>query len=832
MIHFFAGHLGHFFSILTFVSAVICFFSFYKHQASVEENQYWRKLGFWSFLVHSVGVIGVVTTLYYIIANHYFEYHYAYSHSSKDLPFYYMISAFWEGQEGSFLLWMFWHVVIGFFLVGKKTIQRSAFMAVFMAVQAFLSSMILGVVLFNFKLGSSPFLLLRDVLEAPIFQINPDFIPEDGSGLNPLLQNYWMVIHPPTLFLGFALVLVPFAFCISGLWKANYTGWIKEALPWTLVASMVLGVGIIMGAYWAYETLSFGGYWNWDPVENAVYIPWLILVASYHLMIVFQKKKTGMKAAVVLTISSFILILYSTFLTRSGILGNASVHSFTDLGLSGQLLCYLLLFLAISVWVSWKSWSKLPSTEKESSTYSGEFWVFIGATVLGLMAFQVLIPTSIPVFNEIAQSMGFDSNMAPPADQVEFYTKFQLWFAVAIVLLSATGQVLWWKRVDSKNLKSVFYWPVLSTLIVTAVVLMVGRVTDPIYIIIITSSIYAISANGGVAIRLMKLNPKLSGGAITHIAVALMLIGILTSSGYSNIVSMNNTGMLLVKDAPDEINKENVLLWFNEPRQMAGYELTYKGAKVIAEGIDDYVEYDKLVFFNDKTIAVAKEEIVKGDEVVFSKGDTVEVKSENTYYEVEYSNSRGKTFQLYPRAQINPEMGGLLASPDIRRAAFSDLYTHISMVSDPEGEIEWSDPREQKIKKGERFFVNDYVAVLESVGTVEYIPDVKILPGDITIQAVIRVSAKEDHFIKPVYIIRDNLVGRIADQSRNIGLKIVLKKILPEEDSFIIETQTTQKDFIIMKAIEKPLINILWLGTLLMVVGFVIAIRRRFLLLE
>src|SRR5690606_37464903 len=155
--------------------------------------------------------------------------------------------------------------------------------------------------------------------DAPIFQTNPDSVPEDGTGLNPLLQNYWMVIHPPFLFMGFAATLVPFAYLIAGLWTKRYTEWVRPALPWSLFAAAVLGTGILMGAYWAYETLNFGGYWNWDPVENAVYIPWLVLLAAIHVMALYRKNKAGLRTAAVLIVASFILILYSTFLTRSGI---------------------------------------------------------------------------------------------------------------------------------------------------------------------------------------------------------------------------------------------------------------------------------------------------------------------------------------------------------------------------------------------------------------------------------------------------------------------------------------------------------------------------------
>ena len=284
--------------------------------------------------------------------------------------------------------------------------------------------------------------------DAPIFMANPDYVPADGEGLNPLLQNYWMVIHPPTLFLGFALTLVPFSFAIAGLWLKKYSDWIRPALPWAILGGAILGLGIFMGGYWAYETLNFGGYWTWDPVENAVYVPWLVLIATIHTMISYKNSETSLKASIILALATFILILYSTFLTRSGILGDTSNHAFTDLGLSGQLLIYLLFFtLGAIVLYIFRS-SDLPRNEKEASVFSREFWIFIGALVLCMMAFQVLAGTSIPVYNKFVALFGVEKKIAPSADPIAFYSQFQIWFAIAIAVLSGIGQFLWWNKID------------------------------------------------------------------------------------------------------------------------------------------------------------------------------------------------------------------------------------------------------------------------------------------------------------------------------------------------------------------------------------------------
>jgi cytochrome c-type biogenesis protein CcmF len=200
----------------------------------------------------------------------------------------------------------------------------------------------------------------------------------------------------------------------------------------------------MMGAYWAYETLNFGGYWNWDPVENAVYVPWLILVASIHTLMIANKNTTALKISIILVISGFISVLYATFLTRSGILGNASVHSFTDLGLSGQLILYVVAFIGLAAFYAAKAWKHLPTSPEELQVYHKEFWIFLGATTLCLAGFQVLLPTSIPVYNSFLGFVGIESNLAPPSDQVAFYTQFQLWFGAGVALLSGTGQFFWW----------------------------------------------------------------------------------------------------------------------------------------------------------------------------------------------------------------------------------------------------------------------------------------------------------------------------------------------------------------------------------------------------
>ncbi|GAB3531081.1 cytochrome c biogenesis protein CcsA [Pontibacter brevis] len=845
MINTLIGDIGHASVIVAFVAAIVSSYAYFMASRSKVEatgDNSWRNLARGAFYVHGAAVLMVVFSLFNIIYEHRYEYYYAWSHSSNHLPVHYMISCFWEGQEGSFLLWIFWHVALGVVLIntGKKNkVWEAPVMAMFSFVQLFLTSMILGVVIGDLKVGSSPFILMRDFMtDAPVFAMDLNFVPQDGTGLNPLLQNYWMVIHPPTLFLGFAATLVPFAFAMAGLWKGKFVEWVKPALPWALFAGVILGIGTMMGAYWAYETLNFGGYWNWDPVENAVYIPWLVLIGAIHTMVAYRRGKQGLKASYILVIASFILILYATFLTRSGILGNASVHSFTDLGLSGQLFAYLAAFAVLAAALLVYRWKSIPTTEKELSTYNGEFWVFIGAAVLCLAGFQVLVTTSIPVYNSFLGFIGIESNAALPADQIEHYTKFQLWAGVGIALLSGIGQLLWWNK--GENTKQTFLdaitLPGMLTLLFASLIIVLSKmgmlsetIDKPAYITLLVTALFAVFANLSIILNLLHRKVSLSGGAVSHIGIALMLVGILFSSGYSNIISQNTSGMVYSREFPDDINRDNVLLWRNTPVEMDKYTVSYHGQFMEVKGVPEYVNRELLFPTADEYKAIARGDIKAGDKVYFKTGDTLDLESpENTYYQVQYKERDGdKEFTLYPRAQVNPNMG-LLASPDIKHFADKDLYSHVSSVPDPNEEKDWGELMEFDVAAGDTIILNDYVAVFNGIERIEKVPGVELAQGDVAVQADMKIMGeRKNYHAHPVLMIKDQMMGRVPEEVADLGLRITFLNIDTENNRFKIGVNATQKDYIILKAMEKPFVNILWIGTIIMSIGFVMAIVRR-----
>ncbi|HYE55989.1 MAG TPA: cytochrome c biogenesis protein CcsA, partial [Chitinophagaceae bacterium] len=438
-----AGDLGRFFVLLSLIASILATIAYFKSASAKtpDDAASWRQFGRVAFGIDVFSVFAIFGILFYIISAHRFEYLYAWSHSERSLSMKYLLSCIWEGQEGSFLLWTLWHGVLGIVLIKTSKQWEAPVMTVVSFTQACLATMVMGMYFFGTKVGSNPFLLVREVYaDYPIFQ-KPNYLEypqmQDGQGLNQLLQNYWMVIHPPILFLGFASTLIPFAYAVAGLWKKNFGGWTKQALPWSLFSAAILGTGIMLGAVWAYESLTFGGYWAWDPVENASLVPWLILVAGVHTHVIYNSTGHSLRATYLFYILTFLLILYSTFLTRSGILGDSSVHAFTDLGMNTQLMLFMAAFAIPSLVLFAVRYKKIPHIAKEESSYSREFWMFIGSLVLFLSALFIIGGTSLPVVNKI-----FNTSFAMGED-VEFaYNRIQIFVAIVLGLLTATSQFL------------------------------------------------------------------------------------------------------------------------------------------------------------------------------------------------------------------------------------------------------------------------------------------------------------------------------------------------------------------------------------------------------
>jgi cytochrome c-type biogenesis protein CcmF len=514
LIEFFTGK---FVTIVGFTAALSATYAFFRAAQSDDNQQLydeWLMLARKSFFVMVGAIIVNGIHLLYLIITHQFQYNYVKHYSSTDLNIFYLISTFYAGQEGSFMLWMFYGCLFGFFLMKTAKEYEAPVMTVLSLSQAFLLSMILGI--------EVPF--LKDGLGSDVFALTMGPVPKEGDGLNPLLQNPWMVIHPPTLFVGFSSLIIPFSYAIAAMWKNKYDDWIRPAMPWVLFSAATLGIGIMMGGYWAYKVLGWGGYWGWDPVENSSLVPWLLIVALIHTMIVQKKNGALKKTNLMLAVLAFTAVLYSSFLTRSGVLADTSVHSFTDLGLYNQLLAFTLTFLGLGVVLLVVRFKEIKVVSREESLYSREFFLLCGAVVLMLIAGVVVAGISTPIV---------DSLMNRPITKLEpdFYNQVTLPLAVLIGLLSAIGQSIWWTKIDKENLVKALWLPLTLALVFTTVLMMSG-VKDVSMILLALTASFSLFANGQVLLKVLKGNPKYAGGSLTHVGLALMLLGIIGSAKY------------------------------------------------------------------------------------------------------------------------------------------------------------------------------------------------------------------------------------------------------------------------------------------------------------
>ena len=789
-----ASQLGNLLIILSFATSLLATLA-YAFQVKNNEDESWKKIGRISFTIHGISVLSVVGLLFYLIVNNRFDFYYVWQHSSSDLPFRYMFSCFWEGQEGSFLLWLFWHVILGFILLFSSKKWEAPVMAVFSSVQAFLSSMLLGVYVLGYKVGSTPFLLMRehpDMMNLPIFQ-RPNYIDFlEGTGLNPLLQNYWMTIHPPTLFLGFASTLIPFAFAIAGLWTKKHTEWLKPAIPWTYFSIMILGLGILMGGAWAYEALSFGGFWAWDPVENASLVPWLTLVGAAHVMIIQKNKGTTLWATYILSLVTFILILYSTFLTRSGILGDTSVHAFTDLGMSGQLLIYLLFYVFLSIVLLIINRNSIPSSKKEDHGTSREFWMFIGSLVLVVSAFQISFSTSIPVINKI-----FGTNLAPPIDVIAHYNSWQLPLAVLLALLMGFTQFLKYKKSDMSKVFSQLRLSIVIAIILSAIVIFSFQMYNVLYIMLLFTSLFAVVANIDYIFRVLKGKIKVAGASVAHVGFSMILLGALISTSQSVIISQNTSGVDIENLGGEFLNNENIMLMEGDTLRMGAYFVTYTGRK--KEGV-------------------------------------------NIYYEVQYftKDKNGKykhEFTLNPIVQTNPNMGNV-AEPDTRHFLTKDVYTHVTYAeiedkNEAENPDEYREGNTSFVSFGDSLFASQSIIVLKDLSRTVDKEKYNLLDDDIAVKAqlVAYDIAGNEYDLNPIFVLRDNYLMPIEDEVEALGIKVLFDKIDTESGKLqltVSEKRGNSREFIIMKAIIFPLINILWLGCIIMVIGSMMAIFHRY----
>ena len=810
------------------------------------------------------GMLAGCAILLYNIFTYQYQYNYIYEHTSRELSKFLLFSTFYASQEGSFMLWGLWTSLIALFLIRYARRQRyeSQVMAIFLSVLVFISIMLLA---------KSPF---QTIYSANPGQLPKGWIPADGKGLNPSLENLWIVIHPPMLFLGFSLLAVPFAFALAGLIRRDYQGWVVTSMPWTLGAAMVLGFGIMLGGFWAYETLGWGGFWAWDPVENASLLPWLITVAAAHSMLTQNRTGGLIRTNIALTLLAYALVLYGSFLTRSGVLGDASVHSFADPGY----LAFTLLVVALGVFIIvpfgiflWR-WKEMSGFAQDYKILSRETGLAIASALLGASALVVFIGTSAPLLKKKVE-MGFYNNLHIP---------------LIIVLLTINGLSLllkWresnWGEVWRKALSALIGAAVFS------VAVFFFGVRDPECILVVAAAAFALFVNLEIGWKILKGHwavsfertpptrhdyPRRLGTAlgITLLAAVLslligtagdynqfgafvtsywtywtllfaVLLGGFAIVGYPKFIFdtkflgayVAHVGLAIfvmgVIAANGYTKKEIVRLPMNQPTKAFGgqYVLTFKGTQEVPNSqskmaLDDSLRLGLIdhVYYETRLEALA---------------------SDNVYWLINIANKSGYQGTARPLTfwtDFNNRQEPI-RNPGIVKYAAQDLYFSIDAAEeegglprDTLGKMETANVLDGKLKlkflsfdfpESERMKMMSQQPFHVKASVVAF---TNVHPqGDTLTLGVTRnpatQEAQEDDIIVPgtnYHVQLGQLMPNMQDPSKSrVVLRYFDKDHLPPPPT----------DVITVEAFMKPWINLVWGGIITLVIGFGFSVVRR-----
>ena len=477
----------------------------------------------------TIGMSGLLTVsiaalLYAFITND-FELAYVADYSSRNLPLVYTLSALWGGQAGSLLFWA-WLLGVCMTVVVIQNRRQNISLLPYV-------NIILAVVqLF--------FLILLSSVSSPFTRL--DVVPLDGQGLNPLLQNPGMLFHPPTLLIGYVGFTIPFAFAIAALITRRLDdSWIRSTRRWTIFSWFFLGVGIFLGAKWAYVELGWGGYWAWDPVENASLMPWLTGTAYLHSVMIQERKNMLKVWNIVLIILTFLLCLFGTFITRSGII--SSVHSFGRSALGPLFLTFILLALVISVFLVVIRYSFLKSTNELDSLVSRESSFLFNNLILVGATFAVFLGTMFPIISEAVT--GAKITVGPP-----FFNKIIVPIALALLLVTGICPLIPWRKATWSNFRRNLLTPLVVALIGGTGLFLAGirhgfALLTFTIAFFVTATIVLEFINGVNArrslkserfftalVRLIWRNKRRYGGYVVHFGMVLIFVGITGSSAF------------------------------------------------------------------------------------------------------------------------------------------------------------------------------------------------------------------------------------------------------------------------------------------------------------
>lgn len=519
-----------------------------------------RKVGAWSFTAGCVSLFLTFIGLAMLFVANRFEFEYVWGHADSKNAIQYRIAGIWSGQEGSFLLWACSAAIFGLLVVRLTQHFRRWFTVVY--------AMFLGA-LANIMAFESPFNLNQ-------FE-GTTFVPVDGMGLAPSLQNYWVTIHPPTIFLGFGSLTVLFALAIAALAERDLDGWIPIVRPWAIVSATLVGLGLCMGGFWAYETLGWGGFWMWDPVENVSFVPWCFVVAFIHGIIVQTTRKTWRLSNTLMGALPFMVFAYGTFLTRSGLLSEASVHSFAEMDRSALKLLVAVMggsilgFVGLWGFRAFQGRKDAMHADEPGGFFRREVFYLMATIMLILMGLAAAIGMSVPLVMALAGKQ-------PKVVEEGLYHQVLPYIFIPIMLLMAITPFVSWRALSAREFWGRFYSISCIAVGLTGLTLLLAVITPakrvinlaPIitigrseakglwFLLILVSLCYLVL--GANAWRLAELFKRSKMGVmsfVSHIGIAVLMAGLIISRGFEQ--------------------QDNTVVMKDHPGRLLGYEVRYAG---------------------------------------------------------------------------------------------------------------------------------------------------------------------------------------------------------------------------------------------------------------
>ncbi len=769
--------------------------------------------------------------LIYLFFENTFVVAYVYNYSDKSLPFFYKLSALWGGQEGTYLLWLMMNAFFGYIIIKKGGVYRNVGMVVYSIVNLFFLFLLVKL---------SPFALLNGY-------------PPDGAGLNPLLQNPWMVVHPPVIFIGYSLSAVPFSFAMAALILNDFSSWVKRAFPWAAITALMLAGGNILGGYWAYITLGWGGFWAWDPVENSSFIPWFIAIAFIHGLLIEKRTGALRKSNILMASFVFILVIYGTFLTRSGVLADFSVHSFVDLGINQYLVLFLVLYIlmalmffvknkinyiiatllfvafAITTFVTGGNQyvgvlitiyaftnliifipqqhyiSNIPIT---FNIFNKEFITFCGMAILFVFPVIVLFWTSLPILTNI-----FTDN--PHAANMSTYNTFAVPFAIIYALLLTVAPITAFQN------RTIEKWHA-KLGIITAFALAIGF--GLFYFILGSTLMFAaIFSVVTISLAMYMLNGEFFKELFIPLLLALLTVVFSQYVGVENKMYMLFFAVAVMMTASNLISMlRNISSW-----KTIGAQISHVGFGLMIIGV-----LASSAFTTNKKLVIPR----GGSDDAYGLSVSYLGMEHNFDYPqnkliLKYTEN-GKEYKADPQLYFSQKLQGIMKRPFVDKYLLYDLYFSPEQIKQSDG-----DGNAMVLTKNEPFELEGYQFTFiryemtrdggngshSSMSAVAYI-DVSKNGKVVQITPTITLKSHGDEK-------ETETINKPASFGENNKYVASIDQILDNQNAVSLNipglTFTGPPDRLILDISKKPIINFVWLGTTLILLGAIVVYFRR-----